>query len=485
VGDRDDALPRGAEWSRRFAHRLLVTDALVVTWAVLGAYVLRFGFQFGPVVSYRREQGSLSFSYLVFSGAIVAAWLLILTWDGSRDHRVVGLGPEEYKRVATAGFRLFGAVAITSYAFQLQVARGFVVVAFPVGTLGLLVSRWMWRYWLTMVRRDGRWSSRVIVVGGESHVGLLVKELDRNRSAGYWVVGVCVSEPTRRTSIEGIPVVGAVHDVPRAVCEHLADAVMVTTGPDMGPRSLRQLAWSLEDSGVELIVSPSLTDVAGPRIHTRPVPGLPLLHVEGPRYEGATRVVKEVTEQVACALAVVVLSPLLGLIGLLVKKSSPGPVFYRQERVGKDGKTFRITKFRTMMVGADAMVAELDERNEASGLLFKLRDDPRVTPIGRLLRRYSMDELPQLFDVLRGDMSLVGPRPPLPREVAQYGDDVRRRLLVKPGITGLWQVSGRSDLSWDDSVRLDLYYVENWSLMQDLMILVRTARAVLRGSGAY
>jgi exopolysaccharide biosynthesis polyprenyl glycosylphosphotransferase len=474
-----------SEWSRLFARRLLVTDAVVTTWAVIGAYVFRFGFGPTPAFSYRGDAGALDFSYVTLSVGLVTCWVLLLTWHGSRDHRVVGLGPEEYKRVAKASFRLFGAVAITSYAFQLQVARGFVAIAFPVGTIALLASRWMWRNWLTLVRRDGRWSSRVLLVGGEAYVGMLREELQRNRQVGYWVVGACVSAPTGNEYVGDVPVVGTLSDVPRAVREHEADAVVVTIGPEMGPRVLRHLAWSLEDSGVELIVSPSLTDVAGPRIHTRPVPGLPLLHVEGPRYEGATRVVKEVMERVACALAVLLLSPVLVLIAVLVKRSSPGPVFYRQERVGKDGARFLMTKFRTMVDGADAMLPTLVDGNEASGVLFKLHDDPRVTGVGRVLRRYSLDELPQLFDVVGGSMSLVGPRPPLPTEVARYGDDVRRRLLVKPGITGLWQVSGRSDLSWEDSVRLDLYYVENWSIMQDLMILVRTVRAVVRAGGAY
>ena len=484
VGQSDE----GARWAGRYAERLLVTDLLVVGWAVAGAYLWRLGLLPGAGLELQplTEAGS-GRKYLLLSALLTIAWMLALALNRSRDHRVVGLGPDEYKRVMSSSFQLFGVVAILAYVFKFDLARGYVAVAFPLGIVGLLLSRWMWRQWLHAVRRRGGWSARVVAVGGADHVRAVVAELDRAHFAGYHVVGVCVppGSPEVRSSFGPLPVIGGLHDVASAVALVGAEAVVVTSAPSFGPTSLRRLAWALEGSGVELIVAPSLTDIAGPRIHSRPVAGLPLLHVESPQYEGPLRLVKDVVERLAALVGLVLLSPLFAVIAVMIKASSKGPVFYHQERVGKSSRTFQMTKFRSMVPGAHLMLAPLAEASHGNEMLFKLRDDPRVTRVGRFLRRYSIDELPQLIDVVRGDMSLVGPRPPLPTEVAKYGEDVHRRLLVKPGMTGLWQVSGRSDLSWEDSVRLDLYYVENWSITQDLMILWRTARAVLRGGGAY
>jgi len=212
----------------------------------------------------------------------------------------------------------------------------------------------------------------------------------------------------------------------------------------------------------------------------------PLLHVDQPDITGVRYFVKEVVERALAFGLCVVALPLLFVVAAAIKTTSPGPVLFRQRRVSRHGEAFEMLKFRSMRVDAESMLDDLVDRNEvAGGTLFKIRDDPRVTSVGRLLRRWSLDELPQLLNVLRGDMALVGPRPPLPGEVAGYSDGVRRRLLVKPGMTGLWQVSGRSDLSWEESVRLDLYYVENWSLSLDMQILWRTASAVLKSAGAY
>jgi exopolysaccharide biosynthesis polyprenyl glycosylphosphotransferase len=255
--------------------------------------------------------------------------------------------------------------------------------------------------------------------------------------------------------------------------------------PGRSSRLLRRISWSLEGTGVDLVVSPALTDVAGPRIHVRPMSGLPLLHVEEPDFHGARRIVKGVSDWVAGAFLTLLALPVLILIAVAIKVSDRGPVFFRQTRVGVHGREFPCLKFRSMVVDAEERLAKLQAANEHDGVLFKIKDDPRVTGVGKIIRRLSLDELPQLFNVLRGEMSLVGPRPPLPSEVEQYGDDVKRRLLVKPGITGLWQVSGRSNLSWEDSVRLDLYYVENWSLSTDIVILAKTIRAVLSRDGAY
>jgi len=283
----------------------------------------------------------------------------------------------------------------------------------------------------------------------------------------------------------GVPVVGGFGSVAQAVRLTDADTVAVLASPDLGPEQLRRLAWELEPTGADLMVAPSLVEVAGPRLSIRPVSGLPLLQVEQPQFAGGRRIVKSTFDRTIALCSVVLLSPVLLAIALAVRLTSRGPAFFTQQRIGRDGAPFTMVKFRSMVVDAEQRREELVAESDRDGLMFKMHADPRVTRVGAMLRRYSLDELPQLFNVMGGSMSLVGPRPPLPEEVERYGDDVRRRLLVKPGVTGLWQVSGRADLSWEESVRLDLRYVDNWSLAADLLILWKTARAVVRASGAY
>ena len=263
-----------------------------------------------------------------------------------------------------------------------------------------------------------------------------------------------------------------------------ADTIAVCGSASTEPGELRRLAWQLEGTGVDLVVAPQLTDIAGPRVHIRPVEGLPLLYVEEPTLSGVAWLVKNAIDRVVSFVGLILLVPLFLAVAAAIKLSDPGPVFFRQPRVGREGRTFHVWKLRTMYVDAEDRLAALVDQNESDGLLFKIRNDPRTFPVGRFLRASSIDELPQLINVLLGEMSLVGPRP-LPAEDGDYLGDVRRRLLVRPGITGLWQVSGRSDLSWDDAVRLDLYYVDNWSLVLDLLTMWRTIGVVLRRKGAY
>ncbi|GFJ80496.1 sugar transferase [Phytohabitans houttuyneae] len=323
----------------------------------------------------------------------------------------------------------------------------------------------------------------MIVVGHELAVVHITRQLRRERYHGLEVVGACL--PAGGDGAVGLPVYGTFDDVALAVDAAAADTVIVLSCPELDGHALRRLAWRLERDEVDLIVASALVDVAGDRTTIRPVDGLPMLHVEHPRLEGGARVVKEIVDRVGAAALLALLSPLLLTLAVRIRRDSAGPVFFRQVRVGRDGQPFVMFKFRSMYLDAEARLAEIRHLNEHDGVLFKVRNDPRVTPVGRWLRRLSLDELPQLFNVLCGQMSLVGPRPPLPEEVAAYPDDVRRRLAVKPGMTGLWQVSGRSDLPWEEAVRLDLRYVENWSLSFDLVIMARTVSAVARSAGAY
>ena len=414
----------------------------------------------------RNPAGGLSYGVVV--ACIAAAWLLALYARDAYEPRFYGTGPEEYKRVIRASLEVFGVLAIVSYAFRLELARTFVAVALPLGLVLLIIGRYLARHWLIRRRRRGLSLHRVVGVGDAESVSELRAQLHRDVFAGYDVVA---SAP-----------VGS--DVLAAIRDSQADTVAVTASREMTAQRLRELSWQLEGTGVNLIVAPSLTDVAGPRITVAPVGGLALLFVDQPQFTGWRRVVKNSIDRVAAAIGLVLLSPILVAAGLAVRFTSPGPPFFRQRRIGAHGTEFRVFKFRTMYQDAEARRVELTAHNETDGLLFKIKDDPRITPVGRFLRRTSIDELPQLINVLRGEMSLVGPRP-LPVDDDEFQGHVRRRLLVKPGITGLWQVSGRSDTSWEDAVRLDLYYVENWSITLDLVIMLRTASAVIRGSGAY
>lgn len=473
------------DWRKRTSRTLRFVDAFVVVWAVAGAYVIRFGFEpSSTALGYEA-------SYLWLSVALCIAWWLMLEAWSSRQSRILGSGPDEYKRVAAASLWLFGLVAIFSYVFRIDTARGYVGIALPVGLIGLILARWLLRQHLNVNRQGGGSMSRLMLLGGPGAVAHLASTLVEAKHAGYLPIAAYMPGAHESITVEldsGLPVLG--HETETAAillaidrCE--ADAVAVSAGVQLDPQTLRHLGWALASRNVGLIMAPALTDIAGPRIHTQQVAGLPLIHVTTPTLEGGQRVAKRLFDVLASGILILLALPLMACIALSVKMASPGPVLFWQERVGIQGAHFHMLKFRSMVVDAEQRLAGLESQNEGNGVLFKIKHDPRVTTIGKFLRKYSLDELPQLFNVLAGSMSLVGPRPPLPKEVAGYEKDVRRRLLVKPGLTGLWQVSGRSNLSWQDSVRLDLYYVENWSLAGDLLILLKTARAVFQSTGAY
>jgi exopolysaccharide biosynthesis polyprenyl glycosylphosphotransferase len=312
----------------------------------------------------------------------------------------------------------------------------------------------------------------------------LVDVISRAPWMGYRVVGMCVPRGQQADDV-GVPVLGDIDDVRDLAIELGVDGVIVAGGSYSSAADLRRLGWELQGLDLDMLVVPSLTDIAGPRVHMRHVAGLPFVHVEEPQSDRAGGWAKRVFDLVVSSGLVLVLSPLLLVVAALIRLQDGGPVLYRQRRVGANGAEFDMIKFRSMVVDADARLAEVAHANEHDGVLFKIRDDPRVTRIGRFIRKYSIDELPQLFNVLRGEMSLVGPRPPLINEFEQYEQDTHRRLLVRPGMTGLWQVSGRSDLPWAEAVRLDLYYVDNWSMVIDLVIMIKTVKAVIVSHGAY
>ncbi|MDQ0848572.1 exopolysaccharide biosynthesis polyprenyl glycosylphosphotransferase [Arthrobacter sp. B3I9] len=475
----------GLRWAKRYRHLLLVADALVITAVTAAAHLTRFGLSTASTV----EFGNVRVDYLYISLAIAVAWMLALGLYKSRDTQIVGVGIDEYRRVVSASAMLLGLIALLCFVLNIDVARGFFALALPAGLIGLLVARCSLRQWLTRQRVRGHYLSRVIVLGRPSDVRYVVSQIEKKSGAAYKVVGVALAGGNGLGAFtqggQVFDVVGDERSVVEAVASVDADAVVVAGPMKGGSRYIQRLGWKLEQSSTQLILTTGLTNVAGPRIHSRPVEGLPLMHVELPQYSGAKHAVKRMFDVVLAAVASVALLPVFVFLAVMIKRDSPGPVIFRQERVGRGGEKFHMLKFRSMVVTAEDDLEGLLEQNEGAGLLFKMQNDPRVTEVGRWMRKYSLDELPQLWNVLKGDMSLVGPRPPLQREVDKYQNKVLRRLYIKPGLTGMWQINGRSELNWRDSVRLDLYYVENWSLAGDLIIIWRTARMLMKPVGAY
>jgi len=466
-------------WRGRYALGLGAIDWVVGFMAAWAALVLRFG-------SYGSQPFPLDYRLLTLLFPL--AWIGALAINRAYESRHLFVGTDEYARVVRSGLGLTAALAIVSFAFDLRLARGYVIIAVPLATLVDVGARYVFRQLLHRSWARGERLHRVILVGHARSVADMTRRLRHESHHGLGIIGACLPPGQTVEVTPGLPpIYGNFDDVAAAVALSGADTVVVLSCPEIDGAALRRLAWQLERDEIDLIVASTLVDVAGDRTTIRPVDGLPMLHVEHPRLKGSARLVKAAFDRVGALVLLTLSAPVLTVLAGLVMfgPGGRGPAVFRQERVGKDGKPFVLYKFRTMVVNAEARLHNLRDLNDTDGELFKMRNDPRVTPVGRWLRRYSLDELPQLVNVLKGDMSLVGPRPPLALEVAGYPADMLRRLVVKPGLTGLWQVSGRSDLSWEESIRLDLTYVENWSLAMDLAILARTASAVARSSGAY
>jgi exopolysaccharide biosynthesis polyprenyl glycosylphosphotransferase len=468
------AAQSSASWTNGYLRQAVAADSICGLAAGLLAFQVRFDSAPGGATP-----------YLILSLLLPVLWVISVRLAGGYDSRFIGVGTDEFRRVLNAGICLTACVAIVSYATKTELARGYVVIALPSLTVLDLLARLTLRRRLHKLRALGSCMRKVVVVGHADVVTDLAAMLRRETYHGLSVVAACVAGVARHDEIDSIPVMGGLDNVADAVERYDADTVAVLSCPEMSGVMLRDLAWELEKTGTDLCVAPALLDVAGPRTTIRPVAGLPLLHMDHPEFTGIRRVVKAAFDRAMAGAALLLLSPLFLVIITIIRLADHGPGLFRQTRVGRDGRAFTVYKFRTMVVDAEERKSHLAALNDSDGVLFKMRRDPRVTAVGVWLRRWSLDELPQLINVLIGDMSMVGPRPALPQEAALYGDHVRRRLAVKPGITGLWQVNGRSDLSWDESVRLDLRYVENWSFVLDLQILWKTASAVLRGSGAY
>lgn len=465
---------RFSEWSRRYVLRLAATDAVIggVLSAALAAY--------SNTLSGR---GLGTVAVLALVGATL--WTAAIGMARGYQRGRVGFGSDELRSVLQAGVGLVFVGAFPAGLLQQTALLKLVVVGTPAAVFLSLVARYVARKALHHRQATGQHMRHVIVVGNSAAARELKQRLDREPHGGMKVVGVCTPHHEGRVATDlGMPVLGDLGDVADVVRRYGCDAVAVTSDDATRHTYLRELSWSLEGTGVEMLVDPGLIEVAGPRMHIRPLLGFPLLHVEEPHFTGWRRLLKRSADVALTGIGLLLALPLLVAIAAAIKLQDGGPIFFKQTRVGQSGKPFTMYKFRSMVIDAEARKSALMAMNEGKGGLFKVTRDPRITRLGHFLRDYSLDELPQLWNVLNGTMSLVGPRPHLESELAQMPSHAARRSLVTPGLTGLWQVSGRSDLEGDDAVRLDLRYVENWSLTMDLMILWKTGFAVLAKRGA-
>ena len=477
VGDIFAHTPRSGTWSAKYTRRLLALDFVV------GAVVVALALFWGPAPD------DVSRGYVIASLAMPAIWVGMLALSRAYERRYLGVSDEEYRAVGRATVALLGVMAVAGLFVKVQWSRVYVItLVIGLFALGVLARRLM-RHWLHSRRRAGSLMQRTVVVGRADAVAELIRNIKSSPDQGMEPVAVCTSAMDSQwnstTDIEGVPVMGTSLDAISAVDLCDAEVVVVTSHPELAGKGLRRLAWALEERGVELVVSTGLLDVAGPRLSIRQSTDMSLLHIERPAATRRSVILKSLMDRTLAFFLILMLAPVLIAIAIGIKVSDPGPVIFRQKRVGVRGEMFTIYKFRTMCVDAEKKLESLLHLSEGNAVQFKMKRDPRITGIGHFLRKYSLDELPQLFNVLFGTMSLVGPRPQSQAEVEQYEPDAMRRLHVRPGMTGLWQISGRSDLDWEQSIRLDLRYVDNWSPIVDLQILFRTFRAVVAGSGAY
>lgn len=454
-----------------FRRRLMVSDACVVLIVTM----------LGLLVSSRASTWAIDPLIAVYSMPFLIAglWYGLLMLRGAYDQRIIGLGTEEIRRVISATLLTFSVVAGVSYLFRADISRAYAFFTLPLGLLLMVVLRFWWRGWLYRARAQGRFMSRTVVVGTGLAADELTSWLNSGVQAGYSVVARYDDPLVANTDIAEW-----LNRLDGVLVSHQAEAVALAPAPESPAQVVNQLAWRLEGRQIDLLIAPALLDVAGPRLSMRPVAGLPILHLDEAVLSRPQRFIKRALDVSLAVVLLILFSPILVGCAVAVRLSSRGPVIFRQQRIGREGRTFTMLKFRTMVDNADAMREALRQEHAIDAPMFKLADDPRITPVGRFLRRWSLDELPQLFNVLGGSMSLVGPRPHPLDDVNRYEVEAYRRLALKPGMTGLWQVEGRSNLDWQQALQLDVYYVERWSLAGDLVLLARTLKAVVEARGA-
>ena len=460
-----------------FRTRLILSDIFMVSIAML----------VGLLISSRESAWNIDPTLAIYGTpiAIGILWIVLLFARGSYDRRIIGLGSEEVRRAISATLILFAVVAGLSYLIRADISRAYAFVSLPLGIILIGLSRFGWRQWLYHQRNTGKFLSRTIVIGSKQSSQALAKRLEQESFAGFQVVSIFeLPENSESKSDSRLELARWLDAVDTSIDQHRPGAIAIDPGDNSPYETIRQLSWRLEGRNIDLLISPGSLDVAGPRLSVRPAAGLPLLHLDEAVLSRSQRASKRTLDIAGSLVAVILLSPVMAISLLAVRLTSRGPVIYRQSRVGRAGNTFTMYKFRTMTDQADSQLAALRKEHNLDDPMFKLSNDPRVTKVGGFLRRWSLDELPQLFNVLGGSMSLVGPRPHPLDDVDRYESDAFRRLALKPGMTGVWQVEGRSNLSWEQALQMDLHYVEKWSLESDLYLLAKTTKAVVTRSGA-
>lgn len=469
-------------WERRYSALLLGADSAAGLIATAVAFLIRPAVGRGPAPSgYVGDR----VSYPELAVLSLAAWLAMLALSGAYWGKHVATDDRDYLIPVVSALRLLAAVTIASYIFRADLSRLMVLTYFATLIVSVVLGRGSVNLVLRQYRRRGRAQARVLLVGEQRPLRAFADHLLARPDHSFKVVAVCSTGPASGLDIRGLtlPVLGAPDDVLEAARQAAADAVVVTNPSGFSTLTLQEVSWEFERRRIDLMLAPDAVALAGPRLKVSALRGLPVIKVDHPEHDSVLRSAHYLMSRLAALVLLLVASPLLLAVAVAVKLGSPGPVLYRQKRIGYKGKEFEMLKFRSMVTDAEAMLPDLLALNEHDGALFKMKNDPRITKVGRVLRKYSLDELPQLINVVKGDMALVGPRPCLAREMTMFGEAEHRRFMVRPGMTGLWQVSGGSQMAWNDAVKTDLYYVDHWTPALDFRILLQTARVVLSGSG--
>ena len=461
--------PKEENWKKFLQNKIIIIDFIFLFISIFVILILRF-----PEIL-KGEINNYEIRNIIVAFLVYILWLFFLSLNGSRDLKILGFGADEYKRLTSSTLLSFTSIAFISYILKLEISRAFVLLVFPFGLFSLFLSRRILRKNLLKDRLQGKYLSKVLLVLSND-VDPVEARLNLAQHAGFKIISKFLINSKEELDVKKI-----ISEAQANQC----DQIIIGQSASISAEELRKLGWALEKTNIDLVVAPAVTEIAGPRLKVSNVEGLPLLHLEQPSFSGFARFTKRMLDIVITIFGLILISPILIIISIYIKIFDKGSIIYKQKRVGQNNQEFVVYKFRTMYEGSHELREKVMEGVNKDPRLAKNPQDPRITKPGIFLRRWSLDEIPQLFNVLKGEMSLVGPRPPLAEEVNKYENSEKRRLLVKPGLTGLWQVSGRSELDWEDAVRLDLYYVENWSLTLDLLIILRTAAAVWRGEGAY
>jgi exopolysaccharide biosynthesis polyprenyl glycosylphosphotransferase len=474
---------------RAYAAAVGLLDFIVLTLTTLTTYVVTYQtFRFFDPIE---ASGTLRVEVdpQAVGLTMLGTWLIALAVFKTRDTKVIGSDFLEYRRIVNASLSVLGLLAFNSLFFKVDVSRVFVTSLIAFGLLALLIERRIARAWLKRQRLQGRFKKRIVVYGPEDLTVHSVERLSNNKDHEFEpVFTISGTKQLKLKMIEtGEEREFELQDLPEICKAYNVELLKVVGSSATSADMHKRLYWALDGHDISFVVSPSITGVSSSKLTTRVIAGTPLLEISSTKFSGPQYAVKTVFDFVFSLVALILVSPIMLVAAIAIKLNDGGPVFFKQTRVGVRGQDFQILKFRSMKVGAEQEFEQLAEQAgyEINAVQFKLKDDPRVTLIGKFIRKTSIDELPQFINVLRGEMSVVGPRPHVHKEVEAYDDAAVRRLLVKPGITGPWQVGGRSELSWDESVALDVGYVENWTLLGDIAIVLRTLLFVVATRGAF